>query len=211
MPTPLRLASITTQGKPGAAKWGLCGRQAVIASDSPLWNKPPMPHPLIVVGGVAGCGKSTLAAALAAALGVNFRDGDELHPDANKTKMAAGQPLTDADRAPWLAACAAQLAAWAAAGEGGVISASALKRAYRDTLYAAHPRVRYVLISITPELATARANARPDHFWPAGLTATQFTILEAPAPDEPAMSVEALWPTARQVAAVAEWVRQACE
>ena len=71
--------------------------------------------------------------------------------------MAAGQPLTDADRAPWLAACATQLAAWGDAG--GVISASALKRAYRDTLYAVHPSVRYVLIRITPELATARAAA----------------------------------------------------
>ena len=179
----------------------------MIASDSPLWNKAAMSNPLIVVGGVAGCGKSTLAAALAIALGSNFRDGDELHPDANKAKMAAGLPLGDADRAPWLAACAAQLAAWAAAGEGGVISASALKRAYRDTLYSAHPGVGYVLINITPELATARAIARPDHFWPAGLTATQFTILEPPAPEEPAMSVEAVWPTARQVAAVAKWMR----
>jgi carbohydrate kinase (thermoresistant glucokinase family) len=90
-----------------------------------------MTAPLIVVGGVAGCGKTTLAAALAQALGISFRDGDDLHPEANKAKMAAGEPLTDADRAPWLAACAAQLAEWGDAG--GVISASALKRAYRDT------------------------------------------------------------------------------
>jgi carbohydrate kinase (thermoresistant glucokinase family) len=157
-------------------------------------------RPLIVVGGVAGCGKTTLAAALAAALSVPFRDGDDLHPPANKAKMAAGQPLTDADRAPWLAACAAQLAAWGDAG--GVISASALKRAYRDTLYAAHPGVRYVLIHITPDLATARAAQRPDHFWPASLTASQFAILEVPGADEAAFHVEAEWPTARQVAAV---------
>lgn len=157
-------------------------------------------RPLIVVGGVAGCGKTTLAAALAEALGLPFRDGDDLHPPANKAKMAAGQPLTDADRAPWLAACAAQLAAWGDAG--GVISASALKRTYRDTLYAAYPNVRYVLIRITPELAAARAAQRPDHFWPASLTASQFAILEAPAADEPALHVEAEWPTARQVAAV---------
>ena len=85
-----------------------------------------MTAPLIVVGGVAGCGKTTLAAALAQALGLGFRDGDDLHPEANKAKMAAGEPLTDADRAPWLAACAAQLAAWG--DTGGVISASALKR-----------------------------------------------------------------------------------
>ena len=200
MPTPLRLASITTQGRPGAAKRGLCGKPRTIASDSPLWNKAGMAHPLIVVGGVAGCGKTTLAAALAAALGLPFRDGDDLHPPANTAKMAAGQPLTDADRAPWLAACAAQLAAWGPGG--GVISASALKRAYRDTLYAAHPGVRYVLIHITPELATARAAARADHFWPAHLTLSQFAILEAPGADEPAIDVDAEWPTDRQVAAI---------
>ncbi len=162
-------------------------------------------RPLIVVGGVAGCGKTTLAAALAQALGINFRDGDDLHPQANKAKMAAGEPLTDADRAPWLAACAAQLAEWGNAG--GVISASALKRAYRDTLYAAHPNVHYVLISITPEVAAARAAARAGHFWPAHLTDSQFLILELPAADEPALSVDALWPTPQQVAAVARLLR----
>ncbi|WP_313669571.1 gluconokinase [Sandarakinorhabdus sp.] len=161
--------------------------------------------PLIVVGGVAGCGKTTLATALAQALGVAFRDGDDLHPTANKAKMAAGHPLTDEDRAPWLAACAAQLAAWGDAG--GVISASALKRAYRDTLYAAHPAVRYVLIRITPELATARAAARPGHFWPASLTLSQFAILEEPGADEPALQVEAIWPTDQQVAAVQGFLR----
>lgn len=162
-------------------------------------------RPLIVIGGVAGCGKTTLAAALAPALGINFRDGDDLHPEANKAKMAAGEPLTDEDRAPWLAACAAQLAAWGDAG--GVISASALKRSYRDTLYAAHPAVRYVLIRITPELAAARAQARPGHFWPASLTGSQFAIIEEPAADEPAMGVDAEWPTAQQVAAVRGFLR----
>lgn len=164
-----------------------------------------MTAPLIVVGGVAGCGKTTLAAALAAALGLPFRDGDDLHPPANTAKMAAGMALTDADRAPWLAACAAQLAAWG--DGGGVISASALKRAYRDTLYAAHPAVRYVLIHITPELATARANSRADHFWPASLTVSQFAILEEPTTDEPAFVVKAEWPTDRQVGAVQRSLR----
>ena len=159
-----------------------------------------MNRPLIVIGGVAGCGKSTLAAALAAALALPFRDGDDLHPPHNKAKMAAGQPLTDADRAPWLAACAAQLADWG--GGGGVISASALKRAYRSPLYAAHAGVHYVLIAITPELANHRATARADHFWPAALTNSQFAILEPPGPDEPALIVEALWSTDTQIAAI---------
>jgi carbohydrate kinase (thermoresistant glucokinase family) len=159
-----------------------------------------MHRPLLVIGGVAGCGKSTLAAALAAALGVPCRDGDDLHPPANRTRMATGQPLTDADRAPWLAACAAQLAAWG--DGGGIISASALKRAHRDQLYAAHPHVRYVLISISPDLAMARASARQNHFWPATLTASQFAILEPPTPDEAATTVAAEWPTADQVTAI---------
>jgi carbohydrate kinase (thermoresistant glucokinase family) len=119
--------------------------------------------------------------------------------------MAAGEPLADEDRAPWLAACAAQLAAWGDAG--GVISASALKRAYRNTLYAAHPAVRYVLIHITPELATARAQARAGHFWPASLTLSQFAILEEPAADEPSMRVDATWATDQQVAAVQGFLR----
>ena len=178
----------------------------MVEGDSGLWNKRAMAHPLLIVGGVAGCGKTTLAAALAAALAINFRDGDDLHPAANHARMAAGQPLSDADRAPWLAACAAQLAAWGPAG--GVISASALKRAYRDTLYAAHPGITFVLIHITPELAATRAAARPSHFWPASLTASQFAILEEPGADEPALSVDARWTTAQQVAAVQERLRQ---
>lgn len=166
-----------------------------------------MTAPLIVVGGVAGCGKTTLAAALATALGVDFCEGDDLHPAANKKKMAAGMALADADRAPWLAACAARLASWGDAG--GVISASALKRTYRDTLYAAHPAVRYVLIRITPALAITRAAARPGHFWPASLTLSQFAILEMPTADEPALCVDAAWPTPRQVVQVTSALAQA--
>lgn len=166
-----------------------------------------MAPPLLVVGGVAGCGKSTLAAALGAALGLPFRDGDDLHPPANTARMAAGQALTDADRVPWLAACGAQLAAWGRAGTGGVISASALKRAYRDRLYAAHPGVVYVFIAITPAEAVARAAARTGHFWPASLTMSQFDILEPPAADEPAIVVDAVWTTAQQVALAAALVR----
>ena len=156
--------------------------------------------PLVVVGGVAGCGKSTLGAALASELAVPFVEGDDLHPAANKAKMAAGVPLDDADRGPWLAACAAQLAAWG--DGGGVISASALKRAYRDVLYAGHANVTYVLIEITLGCAIARAAARAGHFWPPGLTASQFSILEPPGDDEPAVRVDANWPTKTQVATV---------
>ena len=205
MPTPLRLAYPARAGPARRrAAYAAClpALQAMIARDSGLWNKRQMALPLIVVGGVAGCGKTTLAAALAAARGLPFRDGDDFHPRANTAKMAAGVALTDADRAPWLAACAAQLAAWGAAGSGGVISASALKRQYRDQLHAASPGVTYVLIRITPELAAARAAARPDHFWPASLTASQFAILEEPTADEAAICVDAQWPTNDQVAAV---------
>ena len=159
-----------------------------------------MTRPLLVIGGVAGCGKTTLATALAAALDLPLCEGDDLHPPANRAKMAAGQPLDDADRAPWLEACATQLAAWGTGG--GVISVSALKRAYRDRLGAAHPAVRHVQINITPGLALARAAARPDHFWPPSLTASQFAILEPPSAQENAICVPAAWSTADQVAAV---------
>jgi len=160
-------------------------------------------RPLLIIGGVSGCGKTTLAAALAAALALPWCDGDDLHPPSNKAKMAAGVPLDDADRAPWLSACAAQLSTWGQAGSGGVLGASALKRAYRKGLYAAHPGVIYVLIDITPERAieriAARAATQLNHFWPASLTASQFAILECPGSDEPALCVDAEWATHRQV------------
>ncbi len=166
----------------------------------------PQPTPRsIIICGVAGCGKSTLGAALAARLDRPFIEGDTLHPPANIARMAAGQPLDDGDRAPWLAAIAAQLAAWDAAATPGVITCSALKRSYRDRLRAGAPS-RFVFLAITPAAARRRLAARPHHFMPASLVASQFAALEPPQPDETALPVAATAPTAVQVAAVLAWL-----
>ncbi|HEX4098071.1 MAG TPA: gluconokinase, partial [Caulobacteraceae bacterium] len=100
----------------------------------------------LVVMGVSGSGKSTIAAPLAKALGWDFKEGDELHPPANIEKMASGHPLTDADRWPWLHAVRAWIDAEVAAGRSGVITCSALKRAYRDRLRDGQPAVRFIYL-----------------------------------------------------------------
>ncbi|MBX9701764.1 MAG: gluconokinase [Acetobacteraceae bacterium] len=139
--------------------------------------------------GVSGAGKSTLGAMLAAALGVPFADADSFHPTANVAKMAAGTPLTDADRWPWLDAIGAWLDSQAAAGAGGVATCSALKRVYRARLFGARPAVRLIHLEGAPELITARQAARPGHFMPPSLMASQFATLEAPAPEEGAITL----------------------
>ncbi len=144
----------------------------------------------IVVCGVAGSGKTTLARALAAVLDWPFVEGDDLHPAANVAKMARGEPLDDADRAPWLAIIAAQLAEWVARGAGGVVTCSALKRAYRDRLRTASPDVRFVFLDAQPGLIAARLARRTGHFMPASLIASQFATLELPI-DEGAIAVDA--------------------
>jgi len=143
--------------------------------------------PPIVVMGVSGVGKSTIGEALALALSVPFRDADDFHPPANVAKMAAGTPLTDADRAPWLDAIGAHLAAHPA---GCVVTCSALKRAYRDRLRAAAPGLRLVFLHGDPALVAARQAARVGHFMPASLVASQFATLEPPAPAEGALALD---------------------
>jgi gluconokinase len=142
------------------------------------------PPVLVVVMGVSGSGKSTLGPMLAAALGVPFADADAFHPPANVAKMRAGTPLTDEDRWPWLDAIGAWLDARAAAGAGGVATCSALKRVYRARLLGTRPAVRLLHLHGAPELIAARQAARPGHFMPASLMASQFATLEAPGPEE---------------------------
>lgn len=144
-----------------------------------------MPAPLVLVMGVSGAGKSTLGAMLAAALGLAFADADAFHPPANVAKMAAGQPLTDADRWPWLDAIGAWLDARGDAG--GVVTCSALKRIYRERLLGARPAVRLIHLDGAPDLIAARQAARPGHFMPASLMASQFATLEPPGPEEGAI------------------------
>lgn len=145
------------------------------------------PLPPIVVMGVSGSGKSTVGAALAQRLAVPFADADAFHPDANIAKMAAGQPLDDNDRYPWLAAIGEWLARHA---DGGVMSCSALKRDYRDRLRAHCPSVEFLHLSGSPELIGRRLAVRSGHFMPASLLRSQFDILEPLGPDERGATVD---------------------
>lgn len=136
----------------------------------------------VVVMGVAGCGKSTVAALLAERLGWELLEGDALHPAANVERMAAGIALTDEDRAPWLAAVAAWMDARLAAGRSVVVACSALARRYRDVLR--RDDVVFVHLTGSPQLLAERLAAREHHFMKAGMLRSQLEALEPPAPDE---------------------------
>lgn len=145
----------------------------------------------IVVMGVAGCGKSSLGADLARALGLPLVEGDDFHPPANQQKMQDGIPLTDADRAGWLDALAGELAA---APDGTVLTCSALKRAYRDRLRAAAPGLRFVHLVLTREEALRRVAARASHFFPSSLVDSQLATLESPAGEPGVFELDATLP-----------------
>lgn len=144
-----------------------------------------MSRPAIVVMGVAGCGKSTAGALIAERLGAAFVEGDRLHPPANVEKMAAGTPLADEDRWPWLDSIGAEIARHVAGGEGVVAACSALKRVYRDRLRATSgAELTFVFLSGTKALIGGRMNRRTGHFFPASLLDSQFATLEPPRADE---------------------------
>ena len=135
---------------------------------------------IVLVGGVAGSGKTTAGAVLADRLRWPFADADAFHPAANIAKMRSGIPLTDADRQPWLAAITAWMDERAAAGESAVAGCSALKRSYRDRLLSGRPTTWLVFLEISQELAHARLAARHGHFFTAALLDSQFAELEPP-------------------------------
>lgn len=135
----------------------------------------------VVVMGVSGCGKTTVGQAVAACLGVAWRDGDDLHPAANVARMAAGLPLTDADRWPWLDRVAAVLRDEAPV----VVGCSALRRVYRDRLRAGSGgALTFLNLDGPREVIAARMAAREGHFMPPALLDSQFAVLEPPGPDE---------------------------
>jgi gluconokinase len=139
---------------------------------------------VVVIMGVSGSGKTTIAALLAGRLQWEFEDGDWLHPAANVDKMHSGVALTDEDRRPWLQAIAAWIDQTRRAGRHGVVACSALKRRYRDVLIGARPDVRLVYLKGDEALIARRIAARHGHFMPAALLHSQFEALEEPAPDE---------------------------
>ncbi|MFE1598919.1 gluconokinase [Methylobacterium sp. ID0610] len=139
---------------------------------------------VVVVMGVSGSGKTTVASLLAGRLGWEFADGDDFHPEANVAKMHGGTPLTDEDRRPWLEAIAAWIDRTRAGGGRGVVTCSALKRAYRAILIGGRPDVRLVYLQGDRDLIGRRMAARHDHFMPARLLDSQFATLEEPMPDE---------------------------
>ena len=139
---------------------------------------------IVLVMGVSGCGKTTIAARLASVAGWTLLEGDTFHPPANVAKMAAGTPLTDDDRWPWLRAIAAGLDACRARGESAVVACSALRRAYRDVLIGERHDVRLVYLKGSRAVIGERLAARKGHFMPVGLLDSQFRTLEEPGPDE---------------------------
>jgi gluconokinase len=139
---------------------------------------------VLVVMGVSGSGKTTVAALLAGRLRWPFEDGDDFHPPANVEKMHGGVPLTDEDCWPWLDAIAAWIDGTRRAGGRGVVACSALKRRYRDVLLGGRPDVRLVYVPGDRTLLARRLAARYGHLMPAGLLASQSDALEEPGPDE---------------------------
>ena len=145
---------------------------------------------VLIVMGVSGVGKSTIALALNTHLHWPFQEGDDLHPPANVEKMSHGIALTDADRAPWLTAVRAWIDARLAAGEPGMVTCSALKRAYRDTLIAQHQNVRILYLRADPKVIEEHLAKRTGHFMPPSLLDSQLKTLEEPAPDERPITVQ---------------------
>ena len=148
-----------------------------------------MPPSVLVVMGVSGSGKTTIAALLAGRLHWDFEDADDLHPAANVAKMHAGLPLTDEDRWPWLDAVAGWIDATRAACRHGVIACSALKRSYRVIIVGDRPDVKLVYLKGDPAVIARRLACRHGHFMPAGLLESQLEALEEPTAHEPAIVV----------------------
>lgn len=144
--------------------------------------------PVLVIMGVAGSGKSTVAGMLAGRLGWDLAEGDDMHPGANVAKMASGQPLDDGDRWPWLDKIAGWIREHTEAGRPGIITCSALKRSYRDVLRGDH--VVFVFLVGTHDKITARLTARHGHFMSAAMLDSQLEALEPPTAETDAITID---------------------
>lgn len=144
---------------------------------------------IVVVMGVAGTGKSTVAKGISTLMGWPYAEGDAVHPQANVAKMHSGIPLTDEDRWPWLRLLGDWIDSTIAAGDSAVVTCSALRRAYREVLREGRPSVRFLHLHDSQDLIAERMAARTDHFMPPGLLPSQFATLEPLEPDEPGVVV----------------------
>ncbi|MFC0447548.1 gluconokinase [Rhodococcus jostii] len=159
-----------------------------VSTREPAGQKPQTADPVLVLMGVSGSGKSTVAGIIAGAMGWDLQEGDALHPPANVAKMASGQPLTDEDRWPWLDLVAGWIREHTDNGLPGVITCSALKRSYRDVLRG--DNVVFVHLAGSRQQIGERLTTRLDHFMPASLLDTQISTLEPIQPDEDAIVVD---------------------
>lgn len=148
--------------------------------------------PVLVVMGVSGSGKTTIGQRLAARLGCEFLEGDDLHPADNVAKMRAGTPLNDADRQPWLRELAAWIGDRVTTGRGGVVACSALKRSYRDLLAGGHDEVFFVHLAAARDAIAQRLANRDHEFMPARLLDSQFADLEPLQADEHGVTVDVM-------------------
>ena len=157
----------------------------------------------LVIMGVAGCGKSSLGAALAERLGFELIEGDDHHSPGNRDKMRQGTPLTDADRDGWLTTLAGLLAQHPG---GAVLTCSALRRTYRERLRAAAPGLRFVFLDLTPALAQQRVSARSAHFFSSSLVDSQFATLESPVGEAGVLRLDALLDLATLQQQASAWI-----
>ena len=144
---------------------------------------------ILVIMGVSGSGKTTIAKGLTEKLHWHYQEGDALHPPSNVEKMKSGTPLSDADRLPWLEKIAEKIDEWRAGGVSGVVTCSALKRTYRDIVVGTRPDVALVYPKGSKALIAGRMAKRHGHFMPPSLLDSQFATLEEPSPDENAITV----------------------
>jgi gluconokinase len=158
----------------------------------------------VVIMGVAGCGKSSFAAALSQALGWQLIEGDEFHPPENVNKMRAGIPLTDEDRAGWLDVLADALAQ---RGPHAVLTCSALKKAYRDRLRLSVPALCFVHLDLTREQSMARVIQRPGHYFQPALVDSQFAALEKPVDEVGVFTADATQSIETIQAQVCAWLQ----
>jgi gluconokinase len=155
---------------------------------------------ILIVAGVSGSGKTTVAALLSGRLGWTFVDGDLLHPASNIAKMSNDIPLTDEDRKPWLARIAAWMDERISAGEPAIVACSALKRSYRETLLDGRPETRIAMLMVDRDVAAQHQAARHGHFFDPRLLGSQFAELEPPAPDETSVIAVPVLSTAQATA-----------